>query len=262
MVRLDNALEFALEIARAGGEIAMKHYQKGLSLQRKIDGTWVTEADLAVEAELRARVAKAWPTHNFFGEEDGLAAADGGPALEGAPTWIVDPIDGTHNYMSGIPIWGTLVALRAEGGFVVGVCDAPALGETYDAARGMGARMNGATIEAESVGALSEATTLFGGGAFVEPEFEAFLDRLVMKSWRIRGFGDFWGHMLVARGAAHVMFEPDIELWDAAALVPIVTEAGATITHLDGSPWLGKGSCLTTCTSLHDEVVALGGAGL
>ncbi|HJR44539.1 MAG TPA: inositol monophosphatase family protein [Actinomycetota bacterium] len=251
-------LAFAVEIAHIGGDIAMSHYQKGPSLQRKGDGTWVTAADVEVETRLRVAIAESWPDHNVLGEEQGFAAANGGPPVEGAPTWIVDPIDGTHNYMSGIPIWGTLIGLRTEDGFVVGVCHAPALGETYEAATGSGARMNGAPIEAASVADLSEATTVIGGAqAFVDAGLERFLDELTMSSWRIRGFGDFWGHMLVARGAAHVMVEPLLNVWDTAALVPIVTEAGAKITHLDGSDWTDDGSCLTACAPLHDQVVGL-----
>lgn len=261
MVALDSALEFALEIARKGGATALAQYQKSPSIRRKPDGTWVTQADLDVEAQLRDAIATAWPGHNILGEEEGLSAAGGGPALEGAPTWIVDPIDGTHNYMAGIPIWGTLVALQTEEGFVVGVCHAPALGETYEAAIGSGARMNGSTIKAADIQDISEATTLFGDvQGFVELGLEGFLDRLVGSSWRIRGFGDFWGHMLVARGAAHVMVEPELNVWDAAPLIPILTEAGATITHLDGSDWRDTGSCLSACVKLHPRVIELAAA--
>jgi histidinol-phosphatase len=263
MEDLDRALEFALEIAELGGEIAMRHYQKGPALQRKSDGTWVTEADVAVETELRAAIAKAWPDHNVWGEEEGLAAASGADAHEGNPTWIVDPIDGTHNYMAGIPIWATLVGLQTGDGFIVGVCNAPALGETYEAALGSGARMNGDPIHAGDVSSLDEATTLFGDPqAFVDDGLGDFLDELVSASWRIRGFGDFWGHMLVARGAAHVMVEPELNIWDTAALVPIVTEAGALITHIDGKPWTQKGSCLTACSKLHPRIVEMAGASL
>ena len=255
---LDKALGFALEMAELGGEIAMRHYQKGPALQRKTDGTWVTEADVAVETELRAAIAKAWPGHNILGEEEGLAAASGGAADETKPTWIVDPIDGTHNYMAGIPIWATLVGLQTGDGFIVGVCNAPALGETYEAALGSGARMNGNPIHAGDAGSLDEATTLFGDPqAFEDDGLGGFLDELVSASWRIRGFGDFWGHMLVARGAAHVMVEPELKVWDTAALIPIVTEAGATITHIDGSPWTDTGSCLTACPKLHPRIVEM-----
>ena len=253
-----DALGFAVEIAHLGGDIAMSHYQKGPSLQRKADGTWVTAADVEVETRLRVAIAERFPDHNVLGEEQGLAAAGGGPAVDGAPTWIVDPIDGTHNYMTGIPIWGTLVALRTDDRFVLGVCHAPAIGETYEAAIGSGARMNGSPIQAAAIDDLSEATTLFSDvQAFLDAGLERFLDELVMSSWRIRGFGDFWGHMLVARGAAHVMVEPMLSIWDTAALVPIVTEAGAKITHLDGTEWTEAGSCLTACPVLHDRIVEL-----
>jgi histidinol-phosphatase len=256
MVALDDALAFALEVASMGGDVAHGRYQKAPSLRRKPDGTWVTEADLAAEAVIREAIAKRWPDHNVLGEEQGFSSSGGGPPVEGAPTWIVDPIDGTHNYMAGIPIWATLVALQIDGEFALGVAHAPALGETYEGALGQGARMNGARIAAADIGSLEEATTLFGGGVH-DGTSEAFVEELVARSWRIRGFGDFWGHMLVARGAAHVMFEPELSIWDAAALVPIVTEAGGRVTHLDGSPWRERGTCLTTCASLHDQVVAL-----
>jgi histidinol-phosphatase len=260
MTSLDEALAFALELATLGGNVAQSHYQKAPSLRRKPDGTWVTEADLAAEATVREAIAKRFPNHNVLGEEQGFTSSGGGAPVDGAPTWIVDPIDGTHNYMAGIPIWATLVALQLDGEFALGVAHAPALGETYEAALGHGARMNGNPIAAADVGSLEEATTLFGGGIH-EGAAGAFVEELVARSWRIRGFGDFWGHMLVARGAAHVMFEPELSIWDAAALVPIVTEAGGKLTHLDGSPWRERGTCLTTCASLHAEVVALGRAG-
>src|SRR2546423_9661869 len=113
---------------------------------RKGDGSWVTEADIAAEQAIRARLAEARPGHNMLGEEDGLHAAGGGDPVAGAPTWVVDPIDGTHSYMVGIPLWATLVGLVVDRTVVVGVCHAPGLGETYEAAAGGGARMNGEPI--------------------------------------------------------------------------------------------------------------------
>lgn len=247
-------LDAALSFARAGGRVAMRHYRTQLQSRRKADGTWVTEADWAVEAQIRLRIARAFPGHNVLGEEEGLTAAGGGPPVEGAPTWIVDPIDGTNNYMAGIPIWATLVALAVDGEPVAGVAHAPALDETYDAATGEGARCNGAAIAVDPAGELSDATVLF---ASVEswratPGFA----ELTRRASRSRGLGDFWGHVLVARGAAHVMVEPELSVWDVAALRPIVAEAGGKITGLDGKPW-SKGGCVTTSGPLHDEVLAL-----
>jgi len=257
MIEPAAALEFAVQAAQRAGRVAMKHYGSHAAPSQKPDGTWVTEADVAVEAQLRLLIARSWSGHNVLGEEEGLSAAGGGAAIPGAPTWILDPIDGTHNYMNGIPIWGILIGLREEDRFTIGVCHAPALGETYEAALGLGARMNGARIEARSVASLAEATTLYGSIESFSGAGQALLDSLVEKSWRTRGLGDFWGHMLVARGAADVMVEAELNLWDVAALVPIVTEAGARITRLDGEPVGDTGSCLTAGPGVHEQVVAL-----
>lgn len=247
-------LDAALEFARAGGRIALGHFRKQLRREQKADGTWVTEADWAVEAQIRLRIARAFPDHNVLGEEEGLTAAGGGPPVDGAPTWIVDPIDGTNNYMSGIPIWATLVALRVDGESVVGVAHAPALGETYDAATGAGARCNGETVAVDPLPDLGRATVLFSGVDGWEGDG---LTELTRRAWRNRGLGDFWGHVLVARGAGHVMVEPDLSVWDVAALQPIVAEAGGKLTDLDGNPWSDGGPCITTNGPLHDEVLRL-----
>lgn len=247
-------LDAALSFARAGGRIAMRHFRTQLRSQQKADGTWVTEADWAVEAQVRLRIARAFPEHNVLGEEEGLTAAGGGPAVDGAPTWIVDPVDGTNNYMAGIPIWATLVALVVGGETVAGVAHAPALQETYDAATGEGARCNGEPIGVADTSDLGDATVLFAGvGGWKEREG---FDELTRRARRTRGFGDFWGHCLVARGAAHVMVEPELSEWDVAALRPIVAEAGGRLTGLDGGPWK-SGACITTNGPLHDEVLAL-----
>jgi histidinol-phosphatase len=257
-VDLALALEFGLQVARAGGEIALSHYRRDPAIERKGDGTWVTEADRAVEREIRARISKAWPDHNVLGEEEGLKSAAGGRAGPDAPTWVVDPIDATNNYIAGIPIWGTLVALRVGGRSVAGVCHAPALGETYEGALGLGARMNDDAIEVDPLHDLAQATVLIGSAQwFVDTDLQSFFEELVGRSWRARGYADFWGHMLVARGAAHVMVEPELSIWDVAALQPIVSEAGGTTTHLNGEGWSDTGSCLTTNGALHDEIVRL-----
>jgi histidinol-phosphatase len=254
----DEALAFALELALLGGRLAIGHFGTELETKQKADGTWVTEADWAVEAQIRLRIARTFPDHNILGEEEGLTAAGGGPAVDGAPTWVIDPIDGTNNYKAGIPIWATLVALQIDGESVVGVAHAPAIGETYDAAIGSGARCNGSPISVNDVGQLSAATVLNAGVKyFYELGMGGFLDAVTKASWRTRGFGDFWGHMLVARGAAEAMVEADLATWDVAALQPIVSEAGGRLTHLDGTPWSGSGSVLTSNSAIHTEIVDL-----
>ena len=259
---LQAALTVARELALEGGAIAAERYRRDSPARLKHDGTWVTDADLAVETALRERLAQHFPDHNVLGEEGGLRRADGARADRDAPTWIIDPIDATTNFMAGIPIWATLVALQVGGRNVVGVVNAPALGELYDAAEGHGARLNGAPITVDAVRRLSDAMVLYGSlHAMSQSGLGPFFRTLVSRTRRDRGLGPFWGHMLVARGAAHIMIEPTpyrtLAIWDVAPLEVIVTEAGGRLSRLDGSAWTPGNACLTTCGSVHDEVVAL-----
>ncbi|MGI8407629.1 MAG: inositol monophosphatase family protein [Actinomycetota bacterium] len=249
---------FAVEVAKEGGERALRGFGTALAPERKSDGTWVTEVDKAVETLIRRRIADAYPNHNILGEEEGLTCAGGGQPIDGAPTWIVDPIDGTNNFMSGIPIWATLVALRVDDESVLGVVHAARLGETYEAVVGGGARCNGEPIEVSPTDELADAAVLFASvQSFPENGLQEFFAQLTERTWRSRGFGDFWGHMLVARGAAHIMIEPKLSLWDVAALEPIVSEAGGKLTTLDGAPFTHGSSALTTNAALHEKVLSL-----
>jgi histidinol-phosphatase len=261
MTALQADLELARELALLGGGIALERYQRHPPATRKGDGSWVTEADIAAEQAIRARLAETRPDHNVLGEEHGLQSAAGGAAVAGRPTWVVDPIDGTHSYMIGIPLWATLVGLVVDGESVVGVCHAPNLGETYEAGVGGGARMNGEPIAVRPT-PLDEAMVVSGGlRSMQEHGLERFYAELAAASWRVRGLGDFWGHMLVARGAAQVMVDPTVRTWDTAAVEVIVREAGGTISQLDGSPLADGSSCLTTCGEpLRGVVTAMAGA--
>jgi histidinol-phosphatase len=253
MSRLYAELEVAMAAARAGAEEAMRRFRGTYASRRKADGTWVTEADEASERAVRAVLAEAFPDHNLHGEEEGLAVRD-----PDAPTWVIDPIDATANYVSGIPVWATLVGLRVAGEAVVGVVCAPALGEEYAASRGGGATCNGETIAVERVERVEEAQVLFADAGLLLDRVPGFAS-LVARASRDRGLGDFWGHVLVARGAAHVMVEAGaLSLWDVTALEPIVAESGGRLTDLRGATWSGSGPVLTSCGGpLHDEVVSL-----
>jgi histidinol-phosphatase len=234
------------------------HFRRDPEVKKKADGTWVSEGDWAVEAQIRLRIARTFPDHNILGEEEGLTGSGGGEARAGAPTWIIDPIDGTNNFIAGIPIWATLVALQVDGRNVVGAVSAPALDELYDAAEGAGARMNGEEVRVSDVASLESASVASPGAReFSEHGLAGFYAKLTHRCWRSRGFGDFWGHMLVARGALDVMVEPILNVWDFAALEPIVSEAGGRITGLNGEAWRDQGSCVTTNGHLHDEVLGL-----
>ncbi|HYY44298.1 MAG TPA: inositol monophosphatase family protein [Actinomycetota bacterium] len=251
-------LRFARELAALGAKLAMGHFRRDPEVKQKRDGTWVTEADWKVEAQIRLRIARTFPEHNVLGEEEGLTASGGGEPVAGCPTWVVDPIDGTNNFIAGIPIWATLIALRVDGRNVVGAVNAPAIDEAYEAARGAGARFNGDAISVDDVDELSDATVVSTGiESFMQHGLGEFYEDLATRSYRTRGFADFWGHALVARGAAHVMVESQLHVWDVAPLQVIVEEAGGTLTHLDGREWRDYGSCLSCVPSLHGQVVEL-----
>ena len=245
----DEELAFALSVADLADEISTSLFRGRFEVEIKADSTPVTEADLRIEDVLRRELARRFPGDAVLGEEQGLVGTS-------ERIWVLDPVDGTKNFAAGIPIWGTLIALMVEGTPVVGVASAPALGERYGAARGSGARMNGEPIGVSQVHRLEEALLCSSG-------FKDWLDgpradvyrSLAARAARTRGFGDFWSHTLVARGAAEIMLEPSLRTWDWAALQPIVEEAGGRMTQIDGSALVDHGSAITTNGALHDEVL-------
>jgi histidinol-phosphatase len=245
-------LELANRMADVAAEIAMEVFgSPGLRVRQKADRTPVTEADERIEAMVRREVVRRFPGDAVLGEEEGLAGGERG----GHRVWVVDPIDGTKNFADGIQIWGTLLALAVDGRPEVGVVSAPGLGERYEAVRGGGARLNGDPIRVSDVASLDAAMLVTSGpGDWLEPPLGEPFRELAAQVSRTRGFGDFWGHMLVARGAAEAMLEPSLRVWDTAAVQVVVEEAGGRMTALDGSPLADRGSTLTTNGSLHDEI--------
>ena len=245
----ESELSFVHEVADRAADIGLGFSRGGFEVMTKADDSPVTEADLAIEAMVRERVAEAFPGDVVLGEEQGGVDA-------GGRTWILDPIDATKNFALGIQIWGTLLALRVEGDLKVAVVSAPALGERYAAVRGEGATLNGDPIHVSAVDRVGDAHVLYAGMKtwLQEPRDEAPLS-LVASASRTRGFGDFWGHVLVARGAAEIMIEPELNVWDFAAPQLVVEEAGGRVTTMDGGPTVDGGSVLTTNGTLHDEAL-------
>ncbi|MGH2733593.1 MAG: inositol monophosphatase family protein [Actinomycetota bacterium] len=244
-------LEFARELADIADEIAMRHFSHDPATSIKADGTLVTVADREIERALREAIRARFPAHAILGEEGGLHGDSS------APAWVIDPIDGTNNFAWGIPIFGTLIGLRIAERMEIGMVSAPALGERYEAGRGDGARMNGSTIHVSEVSSLSEARICYGGWSYwAEGGLEERWAATLRQCRRSRGFGDFWGHMLVARGAAEVMAEPDLQLWDVAGFELIVEEAGGRVTDFEGRTFTRRGSCLTTNGLFHEEILA------
>ena len=244
-------LALALGLADLADPIALERFlADDLAVETKPDLSPVTEADRAVEQALRKRINEERPGQGVVGEEFG---ADG----SGSARWILDPIDGTKNYLRGIPVWATLIALERDGRVEVGVASAPALQRRWWAARGEGAFVNGRRIHVSGVAELSDA--VFSHASFSSWEErglgERFLD-LARACWRTRGFGDFWSHVLVAEGAADLAAEPEVEGWDLAAPQVIVEEAGGRFTNLDGVPTPAGGSVVSSNGLLHDRVLA------
>lgn len=254
-------LAFALELAVEADKLSMSRYRAtDLRVETKPDATPVTEADKAVEELIRQRLAARFPDDEIVGEEFG-----GDGATLPVRRWIVDPIDGTKNYLRGVPVWSTLIAFADETGLQVGVVSAPALGRRWWAASGQGAftqDVDGSQrqIHVSAVSALSDASFSYSdavGWDLHGPQGPAALATLTATCWRTRGYGDFLSHMLVAEGAVDVAAEPQLAPWDVAALVPIVIEAGGSMTAYDGSECLHGLSGLTTNGALHSQVLGL-----
>ena len=247
----EHELAFANGLADRAADIGMGLFLgDALEVRRKADTTIVTQADTSIEAMIREQVAAAFPEDHVLGEEEGGADRATGRV------WIVDPIDATANFARGIPIWATLIALQVDGELVMGLVGAPAIGERYEAVRAGGVRMNGRPIRVSAVDDLSDAHVLHAESAWLGRAEGLRAAAVLSGAARTRGFGDFWGHVLVARGAAEVMLEPELNIWDYAALQVVAEEAGGRVTQFDGSPTRHGGSMLSTNGVLHDEVLA------
>lgn len=245
-------LALALELADAADAATMDRFRAlDLVVETKPDFTPVSEADLWVEELLRDRISFARPSHGILGEEFG---GEGDQRTR----WILDPIDATKNYVRGVPVWATLIALEDDGVLQVGVVSAPALQRRWWAARGRGAFVNGDAMHVSSVSTMSDAHLAYDDVASFEScgRGEQFL-ALTRRCWRTRGFGDFWSHMLVAEGAVDVAIEPEgLKVWDLAPLQVIVEEAGGRFTDLAGDARADGGSGVSSNGHLHDEVLA------
>ena len=221
-----------------------------LRVDTKPDLTPVSDADRAVEEALRDAIERERPREGVLGEELG-----GGE--NGATRWVLDPIDGTRNFVRGIPIWATLVALEREGRAVVGVASAPALGHRWWAARDEGAHVDDSRIHVSAVRRIEDATFCYTSArSFAQLGLADLFLALAERSWVARGFGDFWMHMLVAEGAADFAVDGALQRWDTAAVEVIVEEAGGRFSSLDGGPHQPGGPALSSNGLLHDEVVA------
>jgi histidinol-phosphatase len=267
-------LELALALADVADEITLGRFRADdLVVETKPDLTPVSEADRAVERALRERLSEVHPGDAIVGEEYGAAegtaagadgdGADGGGA--GRRRWILDPIDGTKSYVRGVPVWATLLALEDDGELVLGVVSAPALGRRWWAVRGAGAWVRDLSPEprrlrVSGVRALQDAQLCLGGldGWREAGKLDALL-ALSERCWRTRGYGDFWQYMLLAEGAVEIALDPEVSLWDLAAPLVVVLEAGGRFTDMAGAVTADGGSGVATNGLLHDAVIGLVG---
>jgi len=245
-------MEAALEAARAAGAAALAGFGRGLAVEIKGDGSPVTEADRSAERAAREWIAQRFPDDGILGEEHGAERPY-------APRrWLIDPIDGTKSYVRGVPLWGSMVALVEGDRVMAGAMVFPALGETIAAAPSCGAWWNGARCSVSRVADLARATVLTtdagssaatGDGAARREGWQRLASRAAVS----RTWGDCYGYLLVATGRAEVMVDPILAAWDAAALVPIVEEAGGAFSDWRGERSFTGGSAIATNTALADE---------
>ena len=253
---LEADLALAHELADAADLHTLARFRaQDLRVTSKPDLTPVSDADTDVEAEVRRTLAARRPGDAVLGEEQGLTG-------DGPRQWVIDPVDGTKNFVRGVPVWATLIALRIEGSVDIGVVSAPALGRRWWAARGSGAwagaSLSGAArLRVSAVTDLADAHLSYSSliGWEAQGRLPGLLD-LSRRVWRTRAFGDFWSHMLVAEGAVDIACEPEVSLWDLAALQPVVEEAGGRFSDLAGVATPDGGSVVCTNGPLHEQVLA------
>ncbi|WP_210754251.1 histidinol-phosphatase [Gordonia paraffinivorans] len=254
---LEDDLELALSLAESADALTTERFGAvDLRVDSKPDLTPVSDADLACERMIRDRLAARRPDDTVLGEEFG------GDATLSGRQWVVDPIDGTKNFVRGVPVWATLIALLVDGVPTVGVVSAPALRRRWWAAAGLGAHTHFDDEDAREISVSGVADLASSSLAFsslsgwkdrgIREQFVDLTDRV----WRVRGYGDFFNYCLVAEGAVDVAAEPEVSLWDLAALDVLVREAGGRFTALDGTPGPAGGSAVATNGLLHDEVLA------
>ena len=244
--------EASVEYARIGGDSTLEYFKKNFALEYKDDDSPVTNADRNAEKIIRQRINKDFPGHGIIGEEFGSENE------ESEVVWILDPIDGTQSFIHGIPFYTTLIGIQVEGRPEVGVIYAPALGEMVAAATGLGCTLNRREVHVRECDSLRTATflstevTTFSEYGFQEPFEELLGSTRIHRTW-----GDAYGHMMVATGRADIMIDPVLNIWDAAALLPVIKEAGGSFTDVHGNESIDSGNAISTNPKLIKEIIPL-----
>jgi histidinol-phosphatase len=247
-----NRYELAVSAAKEAGRLALRYFDSDLVVEWKKDQSPVTLADREAEDLLRKRLLGTFPNDGFLGEERGDT-----PGTSGF-RWIIDPIDGTRNYVRGIPLWATLIGLEYRDEQIIGVADLPALGQTFRAIRGEGAFRDDRRIHVSQVAELSRAVMFYSSLSwFIKAGQQDVFLELVKQVQRQRGFGDFYGFLLVAQGSGELMMEHGVHIWDVAAIKPIVEEAGGQFSDWDGQLTIHRPDVLASNGILHNEILRI-----
>lgn len=257
MGKFKEDLGLALELAGHADVVTMHRFEAtDLSVKEKPDLTPVSDADLNCEKHIRDSLKRSRPRDEVLGEEFG------GQACYEGRQWVIDPIDGTKNFVRGVPVWATLISLLEDGEPVVSVVSAPALRRRWYAAKGAGAyrvfggepkRLHVSQIEKLEHASLAMSSLTGWSERGLRDKFLNLTD----KTWRLRGYGDFWSYCLVAEGAVDIATEPEVSLWDLAAPSLLVTEAGGTFTDLSGNPGPHGGSAIASNGRLHKAALQM-----
>ena len=245
-------LQAAAEVARLCGTAALRYYREAIAVERKADGSPVTEADRAAETLAREWLARRFPGDAILGEEFGAT-----PGTSGR-TWLIDPVDGTRTFVRGVPLWGSLVAVVEQDVVLAGAADFPAVGERLAAAPGEGCWHNEARCRVSATARMGEATLLTTDPrGFADPAARRGWARLTGAAGTVRTWGDCYGYLLVATGRAEIMVDARLSSWDGACFVPIIAEAGGILTDLAGRSSWNLESAVATNAALAAEVRAL-----
>ena len=245
-------LDFAVDIARGAGEITLKYFRQDPETSKKADGSFVTIADREAEKFLRQRILERFPDDTVLGEEEGESKGNSGRR------WVVDPIDGTFAFVHGVPFYGVLIGVEVDDEPTVGVVNIPALDEIVYGAKGRGAFLNGRPARVSVTTGLEESLVLCTEFSACERYgFGAAAAELQRRAKATRTWGDCYGYVLVATGRAEVMLDPVMNLWDCAALLPIIEEAGGTFTDWRGVRTISGGNSVATNGLLFDEVMMI-----
>lgn len=248
---MDKVLEVAVEVARAAGDVALKYYRGGFEVTIKPDQSPVTQADREAEQVIVETLKAAFPEHGFLGEEFG---AQGSQDVR----WIIDPIDGTRNFVRRVPVWAVLIALEERGEITAGVVLNPVTGDLYTARKGQGAFANGERIHVSEVSSLARALLVHATLSVIRKAgcWDGFV-RLVDATEIQRGFGDYLDYVLVAEGKADIAVEVDLKPWDLAPMKILIEEAGGRFTDFEGQSTIYSGTAVATNSHLHEATLAL-----